>query len=708
MAPFIRKLGLALIAVLALAAPARAEAVDSGHLRAELIAQEQGAVPGGTIWLAVRQQIDRGWHTYWRNAGDAGEGIALDWTLPGGWSAGEVAWPTPKRMLEGKAPDQLAVYAYEGDVLLPVPVEVPADAKPGSTAHIAVSADYLVCAEICVPEHADLTLDLPVTAGAPKPDPRWGEPIAAALSALPKPADLTAAFEVEGGTLRLGIAGPPLAGVDMADAYFFPFARKVLDHNAPQTIERGPSGLTLSVPAGRAFENDAPPGEITGVLALKDAAYEVTAAAGPLPSDAMGLGPPAPGHARQGLAVTLLLALAGGLILNLMPCVFPILSMKAAALAGHAHEARGARLQGLVFLVGVMATFMALAALLIGAKAAGAAVGWGFHLQSPAVVAALALVLLLVALNLSGLFEVGTSVQGVGGGLASRQGLIGAFFTGALTVVVAAPCTAPFMASAIGVALTQSEPRALMVFAALGFGLALPFVALSFAPSLFRKLPPPGPWMNFLRRLLAFPMYGATAWLVWVLAQQAGAAGLARLLAAALAVAFAAWLFGLGQRRSDAAVRFPLMALALAGWIGALIAVTAPPYEQPRAAPLVTAAAVASEPWSAARVAELQAEGRPVFVNFTAAWCITCQVNEQAALATPEAAEAFRSSGAAYLVADWTNRDADIAAALAEHGRAGVPLYLVYPADGGAPKVLPQLLTSGMVAQALREAADDR
>jgi len=258
------------------------------------------------------------------------------------------------------------------------------------------------------------------------------------------------------------------------------------------------------------------------------------------------------------------------------------------------------------------------------------------------------------------------------------------------------------------VALTQSEPRALAVFAALGFGLALPFTALSFAPSLFRKLPPPGPWMNLLRRLLAFPMYGATAWLVWVLTQQAGAGGLARLLVAAIAVAFAAWLFGLGQRRSDAAARFSLMGLALAGWIGALIAVTAPPYETPRAAPLVTAAAVPSQPWSAARVAELRAQGRPVFVNFTAAWCITCQVNEQAALATPEAAEAFAAADAAYLVGDWTNRDADIADELAAHGRAGVPLYLVYPAGGGAPKMLPQLLTSGMVAQALREAANDR
>jgi thiol:disulfide interchange protein len=705
MASFLRKLGLALGAVLALAGAARAQAVDTGHIEAELIAQEAGVVPGGTTYLAIRQKIDKGWHTYWRNAGDAGEATQLAWTLPPGWKAGDIVWPAPKLLLEGKPPVQLAVYAYEDEVLLPVPVEVPAHAKVGSTAQLKVAAAFLVCAEICVPEDAVLTLSLPVVAGQPAADSRWGEAIATTLAQAPKPAGLTAVFQPVGGKLKLAVTGPSLRGADVEAAWFFPFSGKVIVHRDPQAVERGPEGLTLTLSPGHDFEQGTPPGEISGVLALKDAAYEITARAGPLPPEAAGLGAPQPVRTREGLAMALLFAFLGGLILNLMPCVFPILSMKAAALAGHAHEARGARLQGLAFLAGVLVTFLVLAGLLIAAKAAGAAVGWGFHLQSPAVVAALALILLLVALNLSGLFEVGTSIQGVGGGLASRQGLIGAFFTGALTVVVAAPCTAPFMASAMGVALTRSAPGALLIFTFLGLGLALPFVALSFAPSLFRKLPPPGPWMNLLRRALAFPMYAAVAWLVWVLAQQGGATGLARLLAAGLAVAVAAWLFGLGQRRSDARVRFTLMGLALAVWIAALLAVTLPSYTAPEVVEN-RAAALPSEPWSPQRVAELQAQGRPVFVNFTAAWCITCQVNEQAALATSEVAGAFTATKAVYLKADWTNRDAAIAGALAEHDRAGVPLYLVYPAGGGAPKVLPQLLTSGMVAQALREAAN--
>ncbi|HEX6860712.1 MAG TPA: thioredoxin family protein [Caulobacteraceae bacterium] len=697
---FLRNLAAALAGVLALTGAARAQAVDTGHIQAELVSQEAAVAPGAVAWLAVRQKIDKGWHTYWRNAGDAGEGTKLAWTLPPGWKAGDIVWPAPKRLLEGKPPVQLAVYAYEGEVLLPVPVEVPADARPGATAQIKVAAAFLVCADICVPEDAVLTLALPVAA-EPKPNPRWNEAIAATLAAAPKPAGLTATFRQEGDKVRLAITGAPLKGADMAGAYFFPFSGKVISHRDPQLVERGPEGLTLALTPGYDFEQGTPPAELSGVLALEGRAYEVTATPGPPPPGASGLGPPTAPAGRQGLPLTLLFAFVGGLILNLMPCVFPILSMKAAALAGHAHEARGARMQGMAFLTGVLVTFVALAGALIAAKAAGAAVGWGFQLQSPAVVAALALIMLLVALNLSGVFEVGTSIQGFGGGLASRQGLAGAFFTGALTVVVAAPCTAPFMASAIGVALTRSAPEALLVFAFLGLGLALPFVALSFAPSLFRKLPPPGPWMATLRRALAFPMYAAVAWLVWVLSRQGGDTGLARLLAAGLAVAIAAWLFGLGQRRSDSRARFTLMSLAALGVVAAFVVVTVPPYARP-----AETAELAGEAWSPERVARLRAEGRPVLVNFTAAWCITCQVNERAALATKEAADAFAATGAVYLTADWTNRDAAIAQALAEHGRAGVPLYLVYPAGGGEPKSLPQLLTSGMVAQALREAAN--
>ena len=690
------------------AAPALAAPVNTGHIKAELVAQE-AAVPGGTVYVALRQDIDAGWHTYWRNPGDSGEPTRITWTLPAGWKAGEIVWPTPTRQQIGP----LMNYGYSGDVLLPTPIEVPASAKPGQTVKVSAQVLFLVCADICIPEEALLTLDLPIAA-TPQPDATWNGRIARVLADAPKPAGLSATFSVEGAKLSLAVTGAPLEGADVSWAWFFPFSGTAIEHARPQIIERGPRGLTLALPAGADFAQGSAPTTLEGVLALSGVAYEISATAGAAPPGAAGLGPPAApasDSGSPGLAVAILFALLGGLLLNLMPCVFPILSMKAAALAGHAHEARAARRQGLAYLAGVLATFLALAGALIALKAAGAAVGWGFQLQSPAVVAALAALMLLVALNLSGVFEVGAALQGVGGKLADgRRGLTGSFMTGVLAVVVAAPCTAPFMGPAMGFALTQSAGVSLLVFAALGLGLAAPFVALSFAPPLLRLLPRPGAWMETLRNLLAFPMYGTAAWLIWVLAQQRGPAGLALGLAAAVVAAFAAWLFGQAQRRERARVTrwiAAVMLLAAGGLIYGLVLVPPPaPASAPAPDPKRAAAAdLPSEAWSSGRVAALRAEGRPVFVNFTAAWCVTCQVNEQVALSTTTVAEALKSSGAVYLKADWTNRDAAIAGALAEHGRAGVPLYLVYGSDGGPPVILPQLLTAGLVAESLARAA---
>jgi thiol:disulfide interchange protein DsbD len=382
-----------------------------------------------------------------------------------------------------------------------------------------------------------------------------------------------------------------------------------------------------------------------------------------------------------------------------MPCVFPVLSMKAAALAGHAHEPRTARLHGLAFLAGVLTTFLALAAALIAARAAGETAGWGFQLQSPPVIAALALLMLLVALNLSGVFHLGTSVQGAGAGLAGRSGMAGAFFTGVLAVVVAAPCTAPFMAAAMGYAVVQPAIPALAIFAALGLGLAAPFVLVSFTPALLRRLPRPGPWMETLQRLLAFPMYATAAWLVWIFARQTGVANLAELFAAAWLVALAAWLFGRSQR-SGRPLPFRLASAAavvlVAAWLG--VAALGPPGAQAESATLDEQA------YTPERLEALRAEQRPVFVNFTADWCVTCKVNERVALSSAEVSRAFERTGVVYLKGDWTSRDPIIAAALAEHGRAGVPLYLLYAPGAGEPRILPQLLTKSVVIKALEKA----
>jgi len=704
----------ALLAFLALAGAAYAQPVNTGHLTAELVPQAQGIAPGQTIYVALRQQMLPGWHTYWRNPGDSGQPTEIKWALPDGWRAGDIVWPTPVRIPVGP----LVNYGYEGQVLLPVAITAPADARVGQTATLSADAAFLVCREECVPEDAKLNLSLPITSGPAPADPRWGALIGKTLAEAPKPAGLTAAFEKRGPDVVLAVAGAPLKGAADVGAYFYPFDSTVIDHGKPQVAERGPDGLTLTVTPGYAFQGGAAPKAIAGVLALDGKAYELTAAPGPPPAGTSGLGPPAakgsPGAGAGGPSLGLISAAAfafvGGLILNLMPCVFPVLAMKAASLAAHGGgEERRARTHGLAFGAGVLATFLILAAVLIGLKAAGAAIGWGFQLQSPPVVAVLALLMLAVALDLSGVFEVGTSLQGVGSGLAARQGLAGDVFTGALAVVVAAPCTAPFMGAAIGWALTQPPAAALAVFVALAIGFALPFVAVTFWPGLLARLPRPGPWMDVFRKVLAFPMYGAAAWLVWVLTLQAGAPALARILAAAIVLALAAWLAGLAQKRAAAGAR-PLATGFAAGLLAAaaLVAVVWPAYGQAQAAPGVETAHATAEPYSPERLAALRAQGKPVFVDYTAAWCVSCQVNDRVVLSTRPVVDAIHKYDVAYLTADWTRRDPAIAADLARFGRAGVPLYLVYGADGGKPAILPAILTQGMVIKALQAASKAR
>jgi len=686
----------ALAAVLCLvggAAEAQSQIVRTPYVEAELVPGSAAATPGATVHVALRQKIKAGWHTYWRNPGDSGEPTRLAWDLPTGWSAGEIIWPAPERLPIGP----LVNYGYSNEVLLPVALQVPATARPGETVRLSATADWLVCEKICIPEQATLTLSLPVAAGPPAPHPEHGRAVGRALAAAPARGAVTGVASLAGGQLKLAVLGEPVRGRDVSGAYFFPYDGALIDHARPQAVERGPGGLTLTLAPGYGAQTGSLVGPVQGVLSLGGKAYEVSAAQGPLPAAAAGLG--SSGPAGPGLPLALGFAFLGGLILNLMPCVFPMLSMKAAALAGHAHAPRTARLHGLAFLAGVLTTFLALAAALIAARAGGETAGWGFQLQSPPVIAALALLMLLIALNLSGVFHIGGSAQGVGAGLTRLGGVAGAFFTGVLAVVVAAPCTAPFMAAAIGYAVVQPPAVALAVFAALGLGLAAPFVLVSFTPALLRRLPRPGPWMETLQRALAFPMYGAAGWLMWIFARQTGITGLAELFAAAWLLALAAWLFGrsqqsgrpLGYRLASAAA-----VVLVAAWLG--IAALGAPGGQ------AASATIAEQAYSPERLAALRAEGRPVFVNFTADWCVTCKVNERVALSSAKVSRAFQRTGVTYLKADWTSRDPVIAEALAAHGRAGVPLYLLYAPGAAEPRILPQLLTEGAVIQALDEA----
>ncbi len=717
--PFVRVLillALSLWPAQAMGQTAAAGVQRTDRIEAELVPMSAWAAPGSTAVVAVKQTIRPDWHTYWRNPGDSGGATTLTWTLPKGVSAGDIVWPVPERQrISG-----LMNYGYSGTVYLPVPIEVPASARPGTTLPLIVKALFLVCsAEMCVPDELTLRLDLPVRDGAAPLNPRHGAAITAVLEDAPRPAGITARVALEDGVLTLGAAGGPLAGSDPGPSYFFPFEGGIIDHPAPQTGAWGPQGLILRLRPGSETRATGLTGPVGGVLVTAAGAWEIRAEPGAVPAGTSGSGvlaaaadadagaaDPDGGSDLATFARALLFAVLGGLILNLMPCVFPILAMKAAALAASAHDERHTRRDGLAFLAGVLTTFLLLAGVLLALRATGEAVGWGFQLQSPPVTAGLALLMLAVALNLSGVFHVGGRLQGAGSGPLSRlPGGLGAFFTGALTVVVAAPCTAPFMAFALGAALVMPWPLALLVFLGLGLGLAMPFVLISLTPGLLARLPRPGPWMERLKNLLAFPMYATALWLAWVFSRQTGPEALGLLFTAGLMLALGVWLIGCGQtergfgRRGVFHLTAGVAALLLAG--AALIVAARVPAPAIGPAAPAHGAGPASAPWSAAAVETARAQGRPVLVNFTADWCVTCKINERTSLSTAGVTAAIEGSNAVYLVGDWTRRDDAITAELLRHGRSGVPLYLLYAPGVAEPRVLPQLLTEGVVVEAL-------
>lgn len=690
-------------------APAVAQyAGDGPMVDVSLVADRASVAPGETVHIGLHQEITRGWHTYWRNPGDSGEPTRLTLTLPEGWSAGEIIWPAPNAYPLGP----LTNYGYSDAVTLPVPVTVPEGVAPGQV-EIPAEATWLVCEDICIPEEASLTLSLQV--GESRADGPGARLIEAALAAAPQPAPAgfeAAVSEGEQG-LSFTFTGPSLEGA--SSVYLFPYVSGLIDHAADQRVSTGSGALRIDVAGGYLARSgvdgpqrllvafDTPDGQrvaLEAVAAPGDPVNALSFGAGAAASNPEGAGgagqSPAAALVSLSFLQAALFALIGGLILNLMPCVFPILSMKALTLVDKRGAERGeARMLGLLFAAGVIGTFLALGGLLLILRVAGLPDLWGVQLQVPGVVAGLALLMFLIGLNFLGVFELGTSLQTVGSGVRDT-GRRGAVLTGVLAVFVAAPCLAPFMTGALAFALSQPVFASLTVFAFLGVGLAAPFVVVSFFPALLAFLPKPGPWMVRFRQLLAFPMFATAIWLIWVLVAQVGASGVIWVLAAFLAAGFAAWAFSM--RGALARVT------AIAGAILAVGAVLAAARLEPVEIGGPTGGAWAS--WSHEAVEEARAAGQPVFVDFTAAWCVTCQVNKLGALSEGQVKAAFANHEVALLRADFTNRDSVIAAELARHGAPGVPLYLVYPAGGGAPEVLPPLLTGSLVIQAVNRAVE--
>ncbi|PZP32473.1 MAG: thiol:disulfide interchange protein [Roseateles depolymerans] len=671
----------------ALAAPAQA---TTEHVQLRLLSSQAQVTPGQRFTVAVEQQIQPHWHTYWKNPGDSGQATSIEWK---GAEGGAIQWPVPSIQAIGP----IVNYGFEGRAPLLVELTVPADAKPGARFQPTAEVKWLVCKDVCIPEQASVGLDLPVAAAAQAGND--AAQIEEWRAALPKPANFTVRLQPspQGVALSGSTAG-------VRKAYFFADTWGAVAHSAPQPLKLDGDQWSLELPTGDEPLVAGKP--MSGVLVLTtgagEQAWEVSA---PMPEGA-GKGPGpldlnAPAAAASaapsadaaqasdlGLLPALALALLGGLILNLMPCVFPVLSIKALALVNKgSHKA-----EGLAYTAGVLASFALLAGVLIALRAGGQQVGWGFQFHSPVFVLVVAYVLFLVGLSLSGFVEVGGSIAGLGSGLASKQGLAGSFFTGVLAAIVATPCTAPFMGAAMAFALSQPALVMLAVFLALGLGLALPFLVLAFWPAAQRWLPRPGAWMDTFKQALAFPMYAAVVWLLWVLAQQAGPDGVALALGGLVLIGFGLWwrrASGMSRIGSSAAALSIVLALGAAAWV------------KPVTVEARTAGESAIEPFSQERLDALRAEGKPVFVNLTAAWCISCLVNERVALSRPEVQDAFAKGGVVYLKGDWTREDPRITAVLKAHGRSGVPLYLYYAPGATEPQVLPQLLTPGLVIEAV-------
>ena len=687
------------LCVLVLLSAAAAQSVRQGAVEAELVPAVASIQPGHAFDIALRLVHDPHWHTYWLNPG-TGYPTAIQWALPPGWQAGEIRWPVPHVLQD--AGGRIIGQGYDGEVFLLVTLTPPAGLQPGTSVTLKAAVSWLMCRDVCMPGEAALALTLPVEAGPPAPHPQWAEKLAAARGQLPHAPDgwpLAAARA--GATVTLTVHPPAGMAPTPADFHFFA-DDNLIAYDQPQPGRMSADGaFVFELP----IDNDGPKdaARLRGVLALDQGSTPGIAVDVPL--GAAGAAPSGKNQVtsaknNSGLLGTLALALLGGLVLNLMPCVFPVLGIK---ILGFVHQAgadrRKVTLHGLLFALGVLVSFWVLAGALIALRAGGKELGWGFQLQEPGFVFALAVLLLVFALNLSGLFEFGLSATGVGAGLQTKSGYSGSFFTGVLATVVATPCSAPFLAPALGAALTLSPVESICVFTAIALGLAVPYLLLSVFPAAVKLLPRPGAWMETFKQLMAFPLYATVGSLVWVLAGQTPDTGLLKVLFGLVLVAMAVWAYGRWTQHGGSPGRrrfgYALAAVLLAA--GVVVGY-----------PVKPSAEIVWERWSPETVARLRAEGKTLYVDFTARWCATCQSNKAVVFSSAKVRAALRRQGVVLLRADWTSRDPLITETLASFNRSAVPMDLIYAPGRPDPLILPELLTPDIVLNALQQISEKR
>ena len=668
------------------------------HLTVALVSSAATIAPGAGFQTGLHFKLEDGWHVYWINAGDSGEPPSIAWTLPKGITAGPLQFPVPQRLPLGPLMD----FGYQNEVVFPMDMEVAPTLKPGSPAMLGAKVNWLVCREVCLPGRATLALALP-TGNTPAVNTAGLSLIQTWNNKLPKPlpANDAVAYATQVEPFHIMVHTSHAS----AGAQFFPLDQEQISNPSPQKVTATKYGFALDVKRDENLKT--PPDVLNGLLVFADgAAYEIHAKHSALGYLTVVSSTTVNG---TGLLNALGLAFIGGIILNLMPCVFPVLFIKALSLVQSSREARREmRLHGLVYTLGILVSFWAVVALLLILRGAGQHLGWGFQFQSPGFLAVMALLLFFLGLSLAGMFEIGLRLTSAGGSLAEKGGYSGSFFTGVLAMVVATPCTAPFMGAAIGYALAQSAWVSFLVFTALGIGLALPYLLLAFQPAWTKILPRPGAWMEVLKQATAVPIFATVIWLVWLFTSTTSANALAFLLLAFLLLGVAGWILGRWPAR-----RLPTAMAALV----ILIAVAVPLVAMRTTAFVVPTPADSKarvmvfdpkswQPFTPTVVASYQAQGRPVLVDFTANWCLSCQVNERVVLDRPEVQARLRASNIALIRADWTHHDDDIAQALAALGRSGVPAYAIYPANAGeAPVLLPEVLTSSILFDAVDKVA---
>jgi thiol:disulfide interchange protein DsbD len=673
--------------------------VKAQHLTVELVSASPNIAPGGTLQTGLVFTLEEHWHVYWINAGDSGEPPKITWTLPDGITAGPMQFPIPSRLPLGPLMD----FGYEDEVAFPVQLTAANTVKPGPI-HLDAIVNYLVCREVCIPGKAHLGLNLTVDLAATAPTQTVGA-VGEALTLIPKPLPPGAKFTVTGGKTDFVLT--LTTGKRETHAEFYPFDQDQIANAAPQPIESQAGGVRLRV--RRDDTQTTLPANLHGVLKLSDQiAYDVTA---PVVAGEVPVAPTSNNPAAATSSVTTLtaigLAFLGGIILNLMPCVFPVLFLKGLALLqSSGQERKHLRSHGLVYTLGILVSFWIIVGVLLALRAGGSQAGWGFQLQSPIFLTLLAAGIFFFALSLAGQFDIGLSLTSVGGDLAQKQGYTGSFFTGVLATVVATPCTAPLMGAAIGFALAQPSLITFAVFTALGLGLAAPYLLLSFQPAWTRVLPRPGAWMEIFKQLTAVIFFATVIWLTYVYGSlfSGGASGgapsnsaqgiyrIALLLGCFLMLAVAGWVLGKWPARWTSTIAAILIAA-----LGLAI-----PLYQPKDTTLVWA------PYSQQALTEARATGHPVFIDFTAAWCLSCQVNERLVLKSSDVQHQFSKNHVTLLRADWTQYDPAITQELASINRSGVPTYVIYPAPvNSAPDVLPELLTKDIVLSALEKDTKD-